>query len=404
MLYFSLSLIALVTIFVAALRSLREYQTYFTPWTMFLAIEVFVLHFLSIFSAYILGFFDSEREYYLLVFCSALYVLGYALAFWIRSEKANEIAFRVVDVIADVKTNFWSIFASLILFGLGMFCLVFFGDAGLLWFSDPRLAYLSFRGATGDGSLYVLAQWTLMTATAVCLFSKKLTSWRIYTVLLIFVGLAYFLGSKQIMLNILIFALFVFERTGRQVSAKSLIFYFFISVFIFIALLLGSGGDQDLTITGLYFSEYAVNTMRIFSPTLSAMFLPGEFLLSNLWGYAPRFLFPEKPYEYGQVLINSVLFPGAAELGATPGLLYWSPYYLEFGALGVFVFGLVRGFIDSSFFQALRRLPSHPLKIVLAFSLSITPMFLFAPPLYQYIFVLIISAIFRVFNFEPSKR
>jgi hypothetical protein len=403
MLHYSLSIIALGAILLAAIRATNEYRTYFNPWLMFIVVEVFILHLLSIFSGSLLGLVDSEREYNLLVLCSALYILGYAISFWIRSERANKIAFGVVNIIADVRSNFLSISASLILFIIGMFCLIYFGQAGLLWFSDPRLAYISFRGATGDGALYVLAQWTLMTATAVCLFSEKLKGWRIYIVLLIFVGLAYFLGSKQIMLNIFIFALFTFERTGRKISAKSLIFYFFLLASIFIVLLLESDAAEGLSTAGYYFSEYAINTMRIFSPHLGAMFLPGEFVLSNLWAYAPRFLFPDKPYEYGQVLINSVLFPGAAAQGATPGLLYWSPYYLESGALGVFVFGLLRGFVESSFFQALRRLPLHPLKILLAFSLSITPMFLFAPPLYQYVFVLIISAVIRVFNFGAKK-
>jgi hypothetical protein len=403
MLHYSLSFIGIVAICMAALRSVREYQTYFTPWTMFLAVEVFLLHFLSIFSASMLGLIDSEREFSLLVLCSALYIIGYALAFWIRSEKANQIAFKVIDIIPDVRSNFLAISASLLLFAFGMFCLVYFGQAGLLWFSDPRLAYISFRGATGDGALYALAQWTLMTATAVCIFSAKLKTWRVYIVLLIFVGLAYFLGSKQIMLNIFIFALFVFERTGRKISAKTLVFYFFILASIFIALLLESDVGGDFSTAGYYFSEYAVNTMRIFSPHLGEMFLPGEFVFSNLWAYVPRFLFPDKPYEYGQVLINSVLFPGAAEQGATPGLLYWSPYYLESGALGVFVFGLLRGFLEGSFFQALRHLSVLPLKILLAFSLSITPMFLFAPPLYQYVFVLMISAVIRVFNFGSNR-
>jgi hypothetical protein len=172
---------------------------------------------------------------------------------------------------------------------------------------------------------------------------------------------------------------------------------------IFIVMLLENNSAGGLSTAAFYFSEYAVNTMKIFSPHLGAMFSPGEFVLSSLWAYAPRFLFPDKPYEYGQVLINSVLFPGAAAQGATPGLLYWSPYYLESGVLGVFIFGFLRGFVESSFFYALRRLPDHPLKILLAFSLSVTPMLLFAPPLYQYVFLLIISAVIRIFNFG-SKR
>ena len=398
-----LILIAVVTICVAAWRSNKLYQTYFTPWIMFLAVEVFVLHFLSIYSANMLGLIDGGREFSLLINCSSIYIIGYSLAFWVRSEKSDQIAFTILDAMPDVTSNFIAIFASLILFGFGMFVLVYFGQAGLLWFSDPRLAYLSFRGATGDGALYALAQWTLMTATAVCIFSNKIKTWRIYIVLLVFVGIAYFLGSKQIMLNLFIFALFVFERTGRKISLTSLMVYFLILSSIFIALLLESDAGDDLSTAGYYFSEYAVNTMKIFSPHLGAMFRPGEFFFSNIWAYLPRFLFPGKPYEYGQVLINSVLFPGAAEQGATPGLLYWSPYYLESGILGVFAFGFLRGFLEGSVFQALRRLPVQPLKILLAFSLSITPMFLFAPPLYQYVFVLMISAAIGVFNFGRSR-
>jgi hypothetical protein len=85
-------------------------------------------------------------------------------------------------------------------------------------------------------------------------------------------------------------------------------------------------------------------------------------------------------------------------MGQTPGLLYWSPYYVDFGFVGVLIYGLLRGLIDAAVFSALRRSGEQPLKMALCFSMCVTPLFLYAPVAYQFVFVLLVSWGLRVFN------
>ena len=287
---------------------------------------------------------------------------------------------------------------AVLLLVLGFMCLVVLGDAGLLWFIDPRLAYLNYRGATGDGALFVFAQWMLTIASAICLFVVRTRKTRLSIVLIFLCAAAYFFGSKQILLNLFIYATYLIDQQGYKLKLKHFCLIAVIAVIAFLTLLGGLDDTTPLVFAGLYFSEYAVNTARIFSPEVLKSFSIGEIFFSNFWTYLPRFLFPDKPFEYGQVLINSILFPGAAEMGQTPGLLYWSAYYVDFGFIGIFVYGLLRGLIDKALFSALRKSSEQPLKMALCFSMCITPLFLYAPVAYQFVFVLLVSWGLCIFN------
>jgi hypothetical protein len=333
-----------------------------------------------------------------LALCSSLYIVGYALSFWIRSKMLERAAAGVVSSIPDLSPSRMTVALSVLLLIFGFLCLVVLGDAGLLWFTDPRLAYLSYRGATGDGALFVLAQWTLTIASAVCLFVVRTRRTRLLVTLLLLCAAAYFFGSKQVLLNLVIYAAYLVDRQGHKLKLIHFGLIALVGAIAFVMLLGGVDDTTPLVFAGLYFSEYAVNTARIFSPEVLNGFSTGEILLSNAWTYLPRFLFPDKPFEYGQVLINSILFPGAAEMGQTPGLLYWSACYVDFGFVGILAYGLLRGLIDAAMFSALRRSGEQPLKMALCFSMCVTPFFLYAPVAYQFIFVLLISWGLRVFN------
>jgi hypothetical protein len=76
---------------------------------------------------------------------------------------------------------------------------------------------------------------------------------------------------------------------------------------MFLALLGGTEDSTPLAFAKLYFSEYSANTSNIFDTAVTAAFAPGQILLSNVWTFVPRFLIDNKPFEYGVVLINSVL-------------------------------------------------------------------------------------------------
>jgi hypothetical protein len=99
-------------------------------------------------------------------------------------------------------------------------------------------------------------------------------------------------------------------------------------------------GDFSFIDSGLYFSEYSLTTAMY----LSDEFLPlglGQYSISSLWYFVPRSLYPDKPFEYGVLNIHKVLFPAAAAKGNTPGISQWMLAYIDFGRVGVFMFGVL---------------------------------------------------------------
>ena len=58
----------------------------------------------------------------------------------------------------------------------------------------------------------------------------------------------------------------------------------------------------------------------------------------------PRALIPSKPNVYGHYLVHETFNPGLLEKGRARGTLVWLKYYLDFGAVGVFLAGFLRGF------------------------------------------------------------
>ena len=398
MLVYFAFLSALFLLGIAVVKANYKFQTYFNPWFFFLCIEVLVLHLISIFCAKSLDLIDNESGFSYLVLCSSLYIAGYATSYWVRFTFVGTIVFKAIAIVPSISTNKITVISSIIIFFLGFYLLITIGNAGFLWFTDPRLAYLNYRGATGDGALFALAQWSLMVAVALCFNACDFKIKLMLFVLCVFSVAAYFYGSKQILLNIFIYAIFLLDCKGFKLKLYHFFIIGILSALVFVLLLGGGLEAAPLTFAGFYFSEYAVNTSRIFSVEVTSAFFPGEILLSNIWTYLPRFIYPDKPYEYGQVLINSILFPGAAQQGQTPGLLYWSSFYVDFGFIGVFCFGLLRGVFDSSLFSALRGNIHQALKLAFTFGLCITPLFLYAPMLYQYIFIFSISLVFSVFK------
>lgn len=395
----TIALIASVLmILISATMARRQFNSHFNPWFFFFGIEVCILHALAIFSANTLDLLDGDSAYQALALCSALYIFGYSLSYWIRRKTLTAAAAGVVSSIPDLSPSRMTVAFAVLLLIFGFTCLVVLGDAGLLWLTDPRLAYLNYRGATGDGALFVLAQWTLTIASAICLFVVRTRRTHLLVVLMLLCAAAYFFGSKQILLNLIIYAAYLLDRQGHKLKLIHFGLIALIAAMAFVTLLGGLDDTTPLVFAGLYFSEYAVNTARIFSPEVLNSFYRGEILFSNGWTYLPRFVFPDKPFEYGQVLINSILFPGAAEMGQTPGLLYWSGYYVDFGLVGVLFYGLMRGLIDAALFSALRRSGEQPLKMALCFSMCVTPLFLYAPVAYQFVFVLLVSCGLRIFN------
>jgi hypothetical protein len=138
------------------------------------------------------------------------------------------------------------------------------------------------------------------------------------------------------------------------------------------------GGDSALLTVSSYVSEYVGNSREVFVDPNRFEHLAGTVVLSNGWSVVPRFIYPDKPFEYGVVLLNSVLYPGAAGTGVTPGLLEWLAYYVDFGIFGVLVSGLLKGVIARYCFMNSRKGTIAPVHYLCLISLALFPVLAYA--------------------------
>lgn len=174
-------------------------------------------------------------------------------------------------------------------------------------------------------------------ATAVCAIGTAVCLWAI----------SYF-GSKAAMVGV--------------IMAGGIYFNYYVRTFTWgeIAVAAGLGvptvlispwlqGNFDSLKETLQYYDYFDNAVRYVGR--SENFGPnfGGTLLSSLWEYVPRRVWPAKPFVYGSVVVNEHFFPGAAEVGYTPGYLPWIPYHLDFGVTGVAVGASAFGFLIRRF-------------------------------------------------------
>lgn len=217
------------------------------------------------------------------------------------------------------------------------------------WILNPREGYQLYR--SGAGQYWVLSVNFLAISFAFIMIGKMSLTRRI--VFFVFYAICSFiLGSKGLMIEYLIFFLIIlwfykekhlktFLFYGTTITVIGLLFNFFKdlnnfdynSIFEYFTY---------YTNSGMYYREFYNNNITLFN---------GQIFLSNIWSLVPRSLYPDKPYVYGQILINEYFFPGAAELTNTPAFGGPITYFADFGILGIFLFTLLNPiFIIKNFF------------------------------------------------------
>jgi hypothetical protein len=131
----------------------------------------------------------------------------------------------------------------------------------------------------------------------------------------------------------------------------------------------------------MYSREYVDTVCRAFQDTdLMNGDMLGAAFLSSLWGLVPRGLYPDKPYEYGVLLLHAQLFPGMAEKGSTPGVTPWTLAYMDWGVLGAALAGLVAGRIRDAFHRAYTHQRNSIVMFVAYVQFSLWPFLLYASP------------------------
>jgi oligosaccharide repeat unit polymerase len=270
--------------------------------------------------------------------------------------------------------------------------LAIFGGGGILWVTNSRDAYISNRDSVGP--LYSLTQWLIMFAFIYYIFATKAKSIKLISSLIFFTCLMFFLGSKGNIIALTVVAVsysnFYVKKIPNFAILLGVSLLFVGSLFLLIV----QSSYSDLSDSILYFKDYFDTTAQMMSRFDEfGGFHYGGGLLSSLWFFVPRWLYPNKPYEYGETLIHQVLFPGAAETGNTPGLLPWSLIYLDFGIVGVFFWGFFISLFQKTCYEYFLKNRESFFAFSLGINFSIWNIWIFAPP----IFVLILSALQSIF-------
>lgn len=221
-------------------------------------------------------------------------------------------------------------------------------SAGTLWLSDPRTAYLDGRTATGHW--YVLSQAFLFSSYLHWLYYSRPKN-RLLLIVGTFAATVafFFFGSKAAMVGVILaggvyYNYFVrnFRWSEIGLGLASGIPLVVISPWL-------QGNFDRLTDTLLYYDYFNNASMYLCTADRFSPMFGGSFL-SSLWEYVPRRFFPEKPYVYGNIVINEYFFPGAAKTGYTPGWLPWIALHLDFGPFGVAAGAVAIGFLNKAIY------------------------------------------------------
>jgi hypothetical protein len=215
------------------------------------------------------------------------------------------------------------------------------GGGGALWLTNTREAYLTYR--SGVGILWSTYATAITLALMVYLQTRR-TPIRILELypVPVLVLLAYFTGSKQTILALVLVGLVYWSHRVSPISS----FRAFSALALLLLAFLGTTvvqGSFESAYEAISYFDYIHATARYLENHDAISDLSGSGLLSYFWSFVPRFLVPGKPFEYGPVLISSYLFPGAAEEGYTPAYLEWALAHLDFGVVGVVVQGFLKG-------------------------------------------------------------
>lgn len=198
----------LLVIFVACLAALlvlfgiRRYHYAINPLFIFAFFDIGLLTVLSGAVAY--GLSDGmELGLTTVLYLSMVYILGFFLIFLPRRFYFPCLLFNgLLAVVGKTRgsagyggvSQWLLIMIALVLF----YFLMISSGAGLLWLTDPRLAYLSYRA--GSGYIYLMVQWVLLATLIYYIWTRKPRLTGLLWVVCLYSLAAYFTGSKSNML------------------------------------------------------------------------------------------------------------------------------------------------------------------------------------------------------------
>jgi hypothetical protein len=249
------------------------------------------------------------------------------------------------------------------------------GEGGALWLTDPRLAYLLYR--TGAGQFWLITAWFHITALLYYLWTMRPRALHLSVVVAAFAVAAFYLGSKAIMLTVGVTAIVYYHFLVRRLGTFKIVSFGIAGAGAFASLLFLQGSYSDLVGVASYFENFQISAEFI-GRFHEFGFQYGKAWLSGFWFYVPRALYAAKPLEYGSILIQKQLLPGAYEAGYAPGFLTWSLAYLDFGWVGVLGAGIMKGLIERAGYEQFLRNRNSLFAFALMMQISIWGIFAFA--------------------------
>jgi oligosaccharide repeat unit polymerase len=371
--YITLSAMAIFVFSLIVLFS-KYYGNPFNPASYYLAFDSGLRVILSCAMLFIGGataFKDSDITHALLL--HFLYVFCFITPFFLRSEHAYSVfkgfiyCFRLNDSDRVMKKSGLSAFMIITFMAVNFIMLAKVGGGGEKWFLSPRDAYI--ENKFGAGNFYLFWVWSISLFMIYILYTRKPTSLRellkISPYVLFCLAISYFTGSKQNILIIVLIIIFYYSHFIKQIklSKFALIGVSLLSLFLAIQLIQGTTNN---IFGALAYFDYFQKTIDFVGNYDKVGPKLGESFLSSFWGYIPRFIDPDKPVIYGQLMIQEALYPGAADQGYYPAFSSWSFLYLDFEWVGVMLSGLFVGFMSWSAYEFFRRNPNS----VFAFSMA----------------------------------
>lgn len=353
----SFGLLALAIV-CAALYGMLRYRTPLNPLTFFSIIQMGLITLTSGLIAYrYLPWADYPPEALTETALVALaYLAGNIAAYLFLGHFPVRLFGWLMGVLhlgsERIATRF-SVFKFLVLLGCaaGSFAaLAVVGGGGMRWLTDTREVYITHRA--GAGPFFAAMHWFLVFALLYYLWARRPRGIRLIVVTCLFALAAYFSGSKNNILTMLVIGVVYYNFCVRQIPLIGYLVFMGIILSLFSRLLVIHGMQGNvIEAFGSYFLDYFHTTAQFLWRFDEFGYRYGSASVSELWFYVPRGLFPAKPYEYGLTLVHQVLFPGMAETGNTPGILTWATAYLDFGVFGVFVSGILSGFWQRAAFE-----------------------------------------------------
>jgi len=293
-----------------------------------------------------LGLFDDTDELVIAktALYSSIYFVSIALPFLARTSKVNAWMHRMSKRVLPRPIRITNgVYVAIILQLLLFFILLIISSGTTQWVTEPRVAYEASRA--GSGVFWSQCQCMLVLLAAAFLARKPRGAVSTLLICAITGGAAYFLGSKSFMLFPFILAAFYYEHTVKPIPRLAVALGaggMALGVFV-LQLLQGTATSVVETIAYFDYFPHTSTFLEDFGDRFHHTW--GATWLSNVWQYIPRGLYPGKPFVYGQTSIMEEYNQGAAELGATPGILPWAASYLDFGVVGVIVEGLLSGVV-----------------------------------------------------------